>query len=202
MSRNGGWESLLVDYLEHMEVERQVSRYTIRNYQHYIRRFIEWIKASHKKLTVEKLTLKDITKYRLFLSRYIDEKGNPLSRTTQAYHVIALRSWFKWMSKQDIEVLDLSGNMLTSLQAEIRHLSDLRSLDLSNNTMTNIPAELGQLSKLEILDLRDNRLTGLPYELSNLKNLKTLDLRGNSYNEPDLDVIRRGLSSGTRILTD
>lgn len=105
MSRNGNWERLLIEYLEHLEVERQLSRYTIRNYHHYIRRFLEWMKMSHKKMLVEELILKDITKYRLFLSRFTGEKGDSLSRTTQAYHVIALRSWFKWMSKQDIKVL-------------------------------------------------------------------------------------------------
>jgi len=104
--------------------------------------------------------------------------------------------------EKSIEILNLSGNQLTSLQAEVRQLTKLRILDLSNNTLTNIPAELGQLSNLEILNLQNNKLTGLPYELGNLKNLKTLDLRGNDYAKADLVVIKKSLPTTVTILTD
>jgi Leucine-rich repeat (LRR) protein len=103
--------------------------------------------------------------------------------------------------RRNTEILDLSGNDLVSLQAEVRLLANLRVLDLSDNRMTNIPAELGQLSKLEVLDLSNNELTGLPYELGNLTQLRTLDLRGNSYSATDLEVIRQGLET-TVILTE
>ncbi len=102
----------------------------------------------------------------------------------------------------DTEILDLSGNKLTSLQAEVRLLSKLRVLDLSDNVLTNIPAELGQLSNLEVLNLRNNSLTGLPYELGNLSNLKTLDLRGNTYATADLEIIKKSLPASTEILID
>ena len=91
-------DKLLIDFLEYLEVERQVSGYTIRNYHHYLRRFIDWMKRRVKNPKAGDISLQVVTKYRLFLSRYVDEKGNPLSRTTQSYHVIALRSWFKWMA--------------------------------------------------------------------------------------------------------
>ncbi len=104
--------------------------------------------------------------------------------------------------RSDTEVLNLSGNKLTSLQAEVRLLTKLRSLDLSNNNLTNIPAELGQLQNLEVLNLKNNKLTGLPYELGNLKSLKTLDLRGNAYAEADLAVIKKTLPAGANVLTD
>lgn len=114
-------DKLLIDFLEYLEVERQVSGYTIRNYHHYLRRFIDWMKKRHKKPKAGDISLQTVTKYRLYLSRYVDEKGNPLSRTTQSYHVIALRSWFKWMAKNDIEVvaaekIDLPKGESKSLQ--------------------------------------------------------------------------------------
>jgi site-specific recombinase XerD len=49
--------------------------------------------------------LTTIKNYRLYLARLTDEKGKGLSRVTQSYHVIALRSFFKWLTKNDIEVL-------------------------------------------------------------------------------------------------
>lgn len=106
-------------------------------------------------------------------------------------------------TKTALVELDLSKNNLSgSLQAEVRHLSNLRVLDLSDNNFTGVPAEIGQLSKLEVLDLSNNPLTGLPHEIGNLKNLKTLDLRGTDYSAQDLAVIQAGLSSDVTIKTD
>ncbi len=98
-------EQLLIDYLEHLEVERQVSQYTIRNYHHYLRRFVDWYKRFDPLASTEKIDLDMITKYRVFLSRLPDQHGKTMSKTTQSYHVIALRSWFKWMIKHDLKVL-------------------------------------------------------------------------------------------------
>jgi len=55
-------------------------------------------------------TLKDINQeivrqYRVYLSGLKGEKKEPMSRRTQGYHVIALRSFLKWCIKNDWEVL-------------------------------------------------------------------------------------------------
>ncbi len=98
-------DQALEDFLEHLEVERNVSRLTIRNYRFYIKRFIEWFKASgYQDLT--ELDTEKMRKYRVYLSRYVDEKtGKTLSKRTQSYYIIALRSWLKWMVKNDLPVL-------------------------------------------------------------------------------------------------
>ena len=95
----------LEDFLEHLEVERNVSRLTIRNYRHYIKRFIEWFKAAGYQ-DLKELDTEKMRKYRVYLSRYVDEKtGKTLSKRTQSYYIIALRSWLKWMVKNDLPVL-------------------------------------------------------------------------------------------------
>lgn len=105
MTDNNQLEQLLIRYLEYLEVERQVSQYTIRNYHHYLRRFMEFLEERNLEKTTKIVDLELISQYRLFLSRYIDDQGKSLSRATQSYHVIALRSWLKWMIKRDIEVM-------------------------------------------------------------------------------------------------
>ena len=106
-------------------------------------------------------------------------------------------------NRVNTEELNVSNNSLIgSIQAEIRHLSNLKILNASNNNMTGLPAEVGQLQKLEVLDLSNNNLTGLPNELGNLDNLKILNLSGNEYSKHDLDIIRESLPSTTNIITD
>lgn len=95
----------LIDFLEHLEVERNVSRLTIRNYRHYLQRFVDWfIKEGFRDL--KEFDRDVLRKYRVFLARYEDDMGRTLSKKTQGYHMIALRSWLKWMTKNDLKVLN------------------------------------------------------------------------------------------------
>lgn len=97
-------EPSLINYLEYLEVERNVSQLTIRNYHHYLRRFVDWFThRGHKDLT--ELDHELLRKYRVYLARLSDETGQLLSKRTQSYHIIAMRSWFKWLVKQDAPVL-------------------------------------------------------------------------------------------------
>jgi len=105
MADNNHLDQLLIGYLEYLEVERQVSQYTIRNYHHYLKRFLVWMEEVKADKKTESINLELISKYRVYLSRLTDDNGKPLSRVTQAYHVIALRSWFKWMIKRDLKIM-------------------------------------------------------------------------------------------------
>lgn len=95
----------LVTFLQHLEVERNVSRLTIRNYRHYLLRFANWFKEQgHTDLTV--LNQDIMREYRVYLSRLDDGRtGESISKRTQSYHIIALRSWLKWLIKNDKPVL-------------------------------------------------------------------------------------------------
>ncbi len=88
-------------FLEYTEVERNQSLKTVENYRHYLQRFLSWYgdKSPHT------ITLNDIHKYRLFLNRYEDDRGRTLGVKTQNYHVIALRAFFKYLIKNDIQTL-------------------------------------------------------------------------------------------------
>ncbi len=94
----------LQNFLEHLEVERNVSRLTIRNYSLYLRRFNEWFAEQGYK-DLSELNLENLRSYRVHLARHVDEIGRTLSKRTQSYYIIALRSWFKWLVKHDAPVL-------------------------------------------------------------------------------------------------
>jgi site-specific recombinase XerD len=106
-------DQLVKDFLEYLEIERNVSQLTIRNYAHYLRRFLGFLAGSTLSpavKTVKDLTNKDITnetirEYRLYLSRFVDEHGISLKRVTQNYHLIALRSFLKYCLKRDVAVV-------------------------------------------------------------------------------------------------
>jgi site-specific recombinase XerD len=91
----------LTEFLEHLEIERNRSRLTVQNYHFYILRFIEWF--GDKK--PEAITGEDVRKYRLYLNRFIDKMGEELKKNTQNYHLIALRSFLKYLAKRDVQIL-------------------------------------------------------------------------------------------------
>lgn len=94
----------MINFLEHMEVERNVSRLTIRNYGHYLRVFVDWfLQDGHTDL--KELDQEMIRKFRVYLSRHIDAQGRSIGKKTQGYYIIALRSWLKWLVKNDAPVL-------------------------------------------------------------------------------------------------
>lgn len=97
---------LIKRFLEHLEVERNVSQLTIRNYHHYLNRFQDFIARRYPNLSnIKEVDDEVVRNYRLFLSRYEDDKGLTLKRVTQGYHIIALRSFLKFLSKKHIDAI-------------------------------------------------------------------------------------------------
>lgn len=140
MSKKDLIQELILQFLEHLEVEKNCSKLTIRNYDHYLQRFARWLKKEGTE-KIDQVKLQQIRKYRLYLSRMTDEKGKGLSLVTQSYHVIALRSFFKWMAKSDMEVL--SAERIDLPRAESKSLKFLKSEQIkrlmeSPNTETEV----------------------------------------------------------------
>ncbi|MDT4848035.1 Tyrosine recombinase XerC [compost metagenome] len=89
---------LLLDYIEHLEVEGGRSVKTAENYKLYLERFVEFTDD----IAVEKITSEVIRKYRLWLNRYRNDNEGELATITQGYHLIALRGFLGYLSKRDI----------------------------------------------------------------------------------------------------
>lgn len=91
----------IVDFLEYLEIEQNRSQKTIENYHHYLMRLVEFAGDND----VDKITTETIRKWRLWLNRHKNESGDEISKTTQNYHLIALRSFLKFCSKRGINTL-------------------------------------------------------------------------------------------------
>jgi len=116
-------EQLKREFLEHVEIEKGNSLKTVNNYDHYLTRFFEFSKV------IEPSDINDdkIREFRLYLNRQpgIKIKGQQagtLKKNTQNYHLIALRSFLKYLMKRGI----------TSLPPDRIELAKIkeRSLDL------------------------------------------------------------------------
>ncbi len=122
---------LIDQYLEYLEIERNCSKLTVRNYRFYLFRFKEWFSRTHPNAVIEDVTSDVIRKFRVFLSNYEDDKGITLKRVTQSYHIIALRSFLRYLVRNDYETLapekiDLPKGESQSLKfLEKEHLDEL-----------------------------------------------------------------------------
>lgn len=153
-------DQLLKDFLEYLEIERNVSQLTIRNYRHYLGRFISFlanpnapsptplsVKSQSVKSEVSSqsepgtrlppstITSESIRQYRLYLSRFVDDKGVSLKRVTQNYHLIALRSFLKYLAKRDVPTV--SPDKIDLPKAESRSIKFLDHADVDR--LLNMP---------------------------------------------------------------
>lgn len=92
-------QKYLRQFLEHLEIERGRSSRTVRNYHFYLQRFIEWAKITRP----QEIEAEMVRKYRLYLNRDIEGREDiNLKKSTQNYHLIALRSFLKYLQKRDV----------------------------------------------------------------------------------------------------
>lgn len=95
--------SLMTDFLEYMEVEKGRATASTKNYDYYLRTFSAFAKKENIE-TPEKIDLDLVKNYRLALNRG-QVSGNALTKTTQNYYLIALRSFLKYLRKKDVSTL-------------------------------------------------------------------------------------------------
>ena len=102
---------LIEDFLEHLEIESGRSKKTVENYRLYLERFLIIVQEILNKDEVkpEEITREVLRRYRLKLNRYGTDNGSDdLKTITQAYHLIALRGFMKYLARREIKSLDPS----------------------------------------------------------------------------------------------
>ncbi len=99
---------LIDEFLEYLEIEKNCSKLTIRDYRHYLEVFNNWMNENLPDKTLADLDLSLVRKYRVFLANKVDKHDMTLKRVTQNYYVIALRSFLRYLIKNDHKTLEPS----------------------------------------------------------------------------------------------
>lgn len=164
---------LISNFLEHLAVEKNSSKLTIRDYKHYLEVFSNWYSSTLPDKPLEQLNLEDIRKYRVFLASEVDDKGMTRMRVTQNYYIIALRSFLRYLTKNDYKTLEPSKIDLP--KAESRSLKFLEREQVDRMvTMVDTSDEEGIRDRaiLELLfstGLRVSELVKLNHKNINLE---------------------------------
>lgn len=93
--------------MDYSEIEKGLSSETQKNYARFLKKFFDWLKSANlEKLKPQQLTADHIWKYRLFLSRSINQKSKiGLKKSTQNYYLIALRNLLAFFVEKDVSSL-------------------------------------------------------------------------------------------------
>ncbi len=157
------------DFLEYLEIEQNRSQKTIANYDHYLTRLIDFAGD----IKVNDVDAELIRKWRLWLNRLGTNTSDELGKTTQNYHLIALRSFLKYCAKRDIPALTADKIELARTRR-----SQVTFLNLDEVERLFAQPDLGTLigirdrAILELLfssGLRVSELVGLDRDHINLK---------------------------------
>lgn len=161
-------------FLEYLEIEKNRSPKTVENYDHYISRILKFLQAK----SPNDLTEEGIRKFRIDLNR------QPFKKITQNYHIIALRSFLKYLAKRDIKAL--APEKLELAKQEDREVSFLEEDELEK--FLKSPEDLRDKAILETLFS-----TGL--RVSELISLKRTEI---DFNRGEFTV--RGKGSKLRVV--
>lgn len=172
-------DELITDFLEYCEIEKNHSDLTIRNYDHYLRRFTDFAEnEGRKNLKPQQISMDLVRKYRLYLNRYTTNMGESLKKITQNYHIIALRAFLKYLAKRDIDSLSPEKIELGDAEKkqvdflEVTEVEALLAAPDQDNSQSNEIVLLRDKAILETLfstGLRVSELTNLDVDEINLK---------------------------------
>src|SRR3989338_7702710 len=166
--------SALIDqFLEYLEIEKNCSKLTIRDYRHYLEIFNNWFTATQKDKTIKDLDLPTVRKYRVYLANREDKKGLTLKRVTQNYYVIALRSFLRFLIKNDHATLEPSKIDLPKTESRSLKFLEREQIDrMVTSIDTSKEDGIRDRAIFELLfstGLRVSELVGLNHDNVNLE---------------------------------
>lgn len=176
---------LKTEFLQYVEIERGRSLNTVRNYDQYLSRFLDYTKLKNPKDITDTI----VKNFRIWLNRQTakKEKGSApatLKKKTQNYYLIALRAFLKYLARQGIPSLSPDRIELAKVPERSLDLITIEELErLLKAPDTSTLRGLRDKAMLELLfstGLRVSELCSLPSDI-NLK-LDELSVRGKGEN--------------------
>lgn len=160
---------LKTDFLEYLEIEQNRSQKTIANYDHYLTRLIDFAGDIY----IADITPELIRKWRLWLNRLGTNTSDELQKTTQNYHLIALRSFLKFCAKRGIDCLPADKiELARTKRSQVTFLNEEEMERLLKEPDINTENGLRDRAILELLyssGLRVSELVSLNKDHVNLK---------------------------------
>ncbi len=167
---------LIQQFLKYLKAERRRSVKTVKNYEFYLSRFLEFSKIN----SPDQINIELIRQYRIWLKRRTNQFGRPLKKSTQNYHLIALRSFLKYFSTKGKKILPakkIELSVLPKRQIKFLDKDDMEKL-LESPLKTN-EAKIIQARDKAILEL----LFSSGLRVSEIVNLKKeqIDLKKDKF---------------------
>jgi site-specific recombinase XerD len=157
------------EYLEYLEIERNRAEKTLENYGRYLSRFVNFANCEGINGVTEDL----IRQYRLHLNRIKDQDGRQLKKVTQNYHIIALRSFLKYLAKRGVKTV--SAEKVELGRQEEREVAFLekgelaRLLDAPSGKNVSVLRDKSLLSLLFSTGMRVSEICTLDRSKINIK---------------------------------
>ena len=160
-------------FLEHLEVEKNCSKLTVRNYQHYLEVLQKYFEGSGKENPqVSDINQDTVRSFRLYLSRQPGMDGE-MKIVTQGYYVIALRSFLKYLIRNDYKVMQPEKiEVPKNKDHSLKFLNGEQMERLLNQPLLSTKVGIRDRAILELLfstGLRVSELTRLNRDQINLK---------------------------------
>lgn len=166
---NMKFSNLKTDFLEYLEIEQNRSQKTIANYDHYLTRLVDFAGD----INVSDISPELIRKWRLWLNRLGTNTSDELQKTTQNYHLIALRSFLKFCAKRGIDALPADKiELARTRRSQVTFLNEGEMDRLLNEPNTSTESGARDRAILELLyssGLRVSELVNLNRDHINLK---------------------------------
>jgi site-specific recombinase XerD len=163
------YEQAMAEFLEYLELEQNRSRKTIQNYSHYLTRLSDFA----GEIELKDIDAELIRKWRMWLNRLPTSNSDELSKMTQNYHLIALRSFLRFCAKRNWETLQ--PDKIELARTKRPQVTFLNGEELDRLTSQPDTSKLNGLRDRAILELlfssglRVSELVGLDRDHINLK---------------------------------
>jgi len=159
-------------FLQNLELEKGRSLKTLESYGHYLSRFAAW--AEEQSITnVDGINEELILQFRQYLNRLTFQNDQPLSKATQNYHIIALRSWLRFLNRRGENTL--SAERVDLAKIGDRQIQFLEAEELDRLLAQPNPGHISGLRDLAIMHtlfstgLRVSELCALDRDKINLE---------------------------------